>query len=225
MTKYNGLIIFLAILIISVGLYGITGFGAMPFAKNVKAKKIELKTAENNLANSRQELDNLRQIAQNWSNYQETINLANIALPSDEGVPEINLQMQSLSSQAGLEVTTLNVGNAKTGSATAPQTGGAVAVAKTTTAKTNPETTAAAASAGVDKVNIDLVVKGDYGKFLSLFALMRQNIRPITVESIAVAPDEKGIAATMVLSMPYLKTAAAVAEAMVAPVKTTAGEE
>lgn len=178
MSKSNSLIIFIALVVIGLVSY----FGIFPLGRKVKAQKMELKKAEDILIANEEKLTDLREIFQNLSTYQQIIDLMSIAIPDTEQIPEIHLQLRSLASKAKLDISSLEV-ETKESASEEPQSAGLFS-----------------------EINFKLGLKGGYNELLSFFESARKNLRPITIKSLAISPDEKlGVSATFSLAMPYRK--------------------
>jgi hypothetical protein len=141
----------------------------------------------------RSELSQLKADNVNLPKYQAALATAQLALPSDSGIPDFLRQLQSVGAATGISITNVAVATPTTlaGATSAAATADSDS-SGTTTPKTST-TTPTAKAAAVYSVNITLIASGTTEQ-LNAFIKQLQQVQPraVLVTSVTEAPGSTG---------------------------------
>lgn len=168
------------VVILAVGLWGFV----WPQWQVFSLKMEEVKSAENNLAETKVLKEKLASLTALYQNKEKTEELEKIfsALPQKNDIPSLLVNLESLASQSGLVIKSVGFTEdaKKTKSSASDSAGG------TLTASLG------SANMAVKSLGVSLVLSGDYSGFVNFLRSAEMNLRLMDIESLSFQQD-KGI--------------------------------
>jgi len=159
--------------------------------KSIAGKEVELKTAQSQLAGYQKAKTRYK------ANY-TTLTRLGKAVPGDDDVRSLMVQLDTAADDAGVDFATINVGGSSVAAPVAPTTG-----ATDPSAPKVPPGAVAVGSAGFSALPFSMSFKGDFFDLSSFFGRMERFVnvhneridvtgRLLLVDSITIAPEQTG---------------------------------